>query len=72
MRVVEVRDVTGPDPGLPVAWYGLQVPVDGLLICLERGGQRFEEHSCGSKAPFLCEQPTGGDKITPASGGEGQ
>jgi hypothetical protein len=48
------------------------VPVDGLLIRLESGGQLFEYHSGGGKAPFLCEQPSGGDKPTPVSGGEGQ
>jgi len=75
IRVVEVRDVTWPDPGLGCPQPGMaykQVPVDGLLIRLESDGQLFEYHSGGSRAPFLCEQPPGGDKVTPASGGEGQ
>jgi hypothetical protein len=75
IRIVEVRDVTWPDPGLGCPQPGMaykQVPVDGLLIRLESGGQLFEYHSGGSKAPFLCERPAGGDKVTPVSGGEGQ
>ena len=75
IRVVEVRDVTWPDRGLGCPQPGMaynQVQVDGLLIRLESGGQLFEYHSGGSKAPFLCEQPAGGDKATPVSGGEGQ
>lgn len=75
IRVVEVRDVTWPDPSLGCPQPGMaykQVPVDGLLIRLESGGQLFEYHSGGRRAPFLCEQPTGGDKATPISGGEGQ
>ena len=75
IRVVEVRTVTWPDPGLGCPQPGIaykQVPVDGLLIRLESDGQLFEYHSGGSKAPFLCEQPAGGDKGTPVSGGEGQ
>ncbi|MEO7911023.1 MAG: hypothetical protein ABIV47_15375 [Roseiflexaceae bacterium] len=73
IRVVEVRDVIWPDPGLGCPQPGMaykQVPVDGLLIRLESGGQIFEYHSGGNKAPFLCEQPIGADKPTPASGGE--
>ena len=73
--IIEVRDVTWPNPGLGCPQPGMaykQVPVDGLLIRLESGGQLFEYHSGGSKAPFLCEQPAGGDKATPVSGGEGQ
>jgi hypothetical protein len=75
IRIVEVRDVTWPDPGLGCPQPGMaykQVPVDGLLIRLESGGQLFEYHSGGSKAPFLCEQPAAGDQATPVSGGEGQ
>jgi hypothetical protein len=75
IRVIEARDVTWPDPGLGCPQPGMaykQVPVDGLLIRLESGGQMFEYHSGGSKAPFLCEHPVGGDKATPISGGEGQ
>ena len=74
IRIVEARSVTWPDPGLGCPQPGMaykQVPVDGLLIRLESGGQVFEYHSGGSKAPFLCEQPTGGDRETPVSGGEG-
>ena len=73
IRVVEVRDVVWPDPGLGCPQPGMaykQVPVDGLLIRLESGGQIFEYHSGGNKAPFLCEQSTGGAKPTPPSGGE--
>jgi hypothetical protein len=72
IRVVEVRDVIWPDRGLGCPQPGMgynQVQVDGLLIRLESGGQIFEYHSGDNKAPFLCEQPTGGDKPTPASGG---
>jgi hypothetical protein len=75
IRVVEVRSVTWPDPGLGCPQPGMaykQVPVDGLLIRLESDGQVFEYHSGGSKAPFLCEQPSSGGKATPVSGGEGQ
>ncbi len=73
IQIIEVRDVTWPDRGMGCPQPGMaynQVQVDGLLIRLESGGQIFEYHSGGSKAPFLCEQPTGGDKSTPASGGE--
>ena len=73
IRIIEVRDVLWPNPGMGCPQPGMaykQVPVDGLLIRLESGGQIFEYHSGGNKAPFLCEQPTGGDKPTPASGGE--
>lgn len=73
IRIVEVRKVTWPDPGMGCPQSGMaykQVPVDGLLIRLESGGQLFEYHSGGSKAPFLCEQPDGAGKPTPASGGE--
>ena len=75
IRIVEVRDVIWPDSGMGCPQPGMaykQVQVDGLLIRLESGGQLFEYHSGGSKAPFLCEQPTGGDNITPVSGGAGQ
>ena len=75
IRVVEVRDVIWPDPSLGCPQPGMaykQVPVDGLLIRLESGGQVFEYHSGGSKPPFLCEQPKGGDKAPPPSGDEGK
>jgi len=75
IRIVEVRDVTWPDRGLGCPQPGMaynQVQVDGQLIRLESGGQIFEYHSGGGKAPFLCEQSGGGGKPTPASGGEGQ
>jgi hypothetical protein len=75
IHVVEVRDVIWPNAGLGSPQPGMaykQVPVDGLLIRLESGGQLFEYHSGGRRAPFLCEQPAGGDKATPISGGEGQ
>lgn len=68
IHVIEVRDVTWPDPGLGCPQPGMaykQVPVDGLLIRLESGGQVFEYHSGGGKAPFLCEQPAARD--SPAS-----
>lgn len=73
IRVVEVRDVIWPDRGLGCPQPGMgynQVQVDGLLIRLESGGQIFEYHSGGSKAPFLCEQRDGAGKPTPASGDE--
>ena len=75
IRIVEVRDVVWPDGGLGCPQPGMaykQVQVDGLLIRLESGGQLFEYHAGGRRAPFLCEQPAGGDKATPVSGGEGQ
>jgi hypothetical protein len=75
IRVIEVLSVTWPDPGLGCPQPGMaykQVPVDGLLIRLESGGQLFEYHSGGRKAPFLCEQPSSGGKATPVSGGEGK
>jgi hypothetical protein len=75
IRVVEVRDVTWPDRGLGCPQLGMaynQVQVDGQLIRLESGGQIFEYHSGGGKAPFLCEQPASGGKATPRPGGEGQ
>jgi len=68
-RIVEVRDVIWADRGLGCPQPGMaynQVQVDGLLIRLESGGQIFEYHSGGSKAPFLCEQPSGRDQVTPA------
>ena len=73
IQIIEVRNVTWPDRGLGCPQPGMaynQVQVDGLLIRLESGGQIFEYHSGGSKAPFLCEQPDRVGKPTPASGGE--
>ena len=75
ITVVEVRDVVWPDGGMGCPRPGMaykQVPVDGLLIRLESGGQIFEYHSGGGKPPFLCEQPSDMDKATPVSDGEGR
>ena len=72
IQIIEVRNVTWPDRGLGCPQPGMaynQVQVDGLLIRLESGGQIFEYHSGGSKAPFLCEQPADMGKPTPGSGG---
>jgi hypothetical protein len=58
ISVVEVREVTWPDPGLGCPRPGVaykQVPVDGLLIRLKAEGRMFEYHSGGTKTPSLCE-----------------
>jgi hypothetical protein len=62
IQVIEVRDVTWPNRGMGCPQPGMaykQVPVDGLLIRLESGGQIFEYHSGGNRAPFLCQPPVG-------------
>jgi hypothetical protein len=58
ISVVDVREVSWPDPGLGCPRPGVaykQVPVDGLLIRLKAEGRIFEYHSGGAKPPFLCE-----------------
>jgi hypothetical protein len=42
-----------PQPGMSYA----QTPVDGAVIELTAGGDRFRYHSGGSTPPFLCDQP---------------
>jgi len=63
IQLVEVQSVTWPDKGLGCPQPGMvytQIQVDGLLIRLRAGNRLYEYHSGGNRAPFLCEQPTGG------------
>lgn len=53
-----VQQVTWPDGGLGCPQPGMsyiQVPVDGLLIRLQAGGQVYAYHSGGERGPFLCK-----------------
>lgn len=61
VSVVEVEEVTWRDGSLGCAEKGMsytQALVDGRRIVLEVGGTRYEYHSGGDRAPFLCEDPT--------------
>ncbi len=58
VSLVELLSVTWPDGSLGCPQPGMgytQVTVDGLLIRLSAGGNVYEYHSGGSRAPFLCE-----------------
>jgi hypothetical protein len=60
IELIEVQSVVWPDGslGCPQPDMGYtQVQVDGLLIRLGAGGQTYEYHSGGTRAPFLCEAP---------------
>ncbi|QIX27150.1 hypothetical protein ncot_11490 [Nocardioides sp. JQ2195] len=61
VEVVRVQDVTWRDGSLGCAEPGrmyTQALVEGRRIVLAAGGAEFEYHSGGSRAPFLCENPT--------------
>jgi hypothetical protein len=58
VTVVDARAVTWPDGSLGCPQPGMlytQVLVDGMLVILEAGGQRYEYH--GGDPLFLCEHP---------------
>lgn len=59
--VVRAEDVTWRDGSLGCAEPGkmyTQALVEGQRIILAVGGAAFEYHTGGSRAPFLCENPT--------------
>jgi hypothetical protein len=43
----------------------LQVQVDGTLIELAAGGERYRYHSGESRPPFLCERTFSADPLVP-------
>jgi hypothetical protein len=63
IQVVEANAVVWPDGALGCPQPGMmytQVLQEGTLIVLEAGGQVYNYHSGGGRAPFLCEQPAAG------------
>jgi hypothetical protein len=73
ITVVSAAFVVWPDKGLGCPQHGmeyLQVQVDGTLIELEAGGERYRYHSGEMRPPFLCErtftaEPLAPDESTP-------
>ena len=61
IEVLSAQAVVWSDPSMgcpaPDMRY-IQIPQDGTLIRLQAGGQIYEYHSGGNKAPFLCENPS--------------
>ncbi len=60
IELVEIKSVVWPNAamGCPQPGIGyIQIPQEGLLIVLRAGGQLYEYHSGGSRAPFLCQNP---------------
>jgi hypothetical protein len=60
IELVDAQMVVWPDASLGCPQPGMayaQVQQDGLRIRLRAGGQIYEYHSGGSRAPFLCENP---------------
>ena len=59
ITIVSAAFVVWPDKGLGCPQHGmeyLQVQVDGTLIELEAGGERYRYHSGETRPPFLCER----------------
>ena len=60
IELVGASSVTWPDGSLGCPQPGMmytQIVVDGMLIRFKAGGQTYEYHSGGSRAPFLCKNP---------------
>jgi hypothetical protein len=60
VKVVSAEEVTWSDGSLGCPEQGMrytQALVNGMRIVLEADGKRYEYHSGGSRAPFLCENP---------------
>ncbi|GAB2567622.1 hypothetical protein [Kribbella endophytica] len=58
VTVVSSEEVTWPDSSLGCPQPGMmyaQVLTNGSRIVLSAGGQTYEYHSGGQRAPFLCE-----------------
>ena len=69
VALVEPRTWGDTSMGCPNPNMGyIQVPQDGLLVVLGHAGQKYNYHSGGNEAPFLCQQPQVGDKTTPVFG----
>ena len=69
IEVIEAKSVVWPDASLGCPQPGMryrQVPQDGALIRLRAEGRVYEYHSGGTRGLFLCEQPAGTPKSTPA------
>lgn len=61
VTVASTEAVTWRDGSLGCAEPGMmytQALVEGSRIVLESGGETYEYHSGGNRAPFLCEKPT--------------
>jgi len=68
ITVVSAAFVVWPDKGLGCPRHGmeyLQVQVDGTLIELEAGGERYRYHSGETRPPFLCERTFSADSLVP-------
>ncbi|WP_344145820.1 hypothetical protein [Kribbella yunnanensis] len=60
VKVVSAEEVTWSDGSLGCPEPGMrytQALVNGMRIILEADGKRYEYHSGGPRAPFLCENP---------------
>lgn len=61
VEVLSEEEVTWRDGSLGCAEEGMsytQALVDGSRLVLEVDGTRYAYHSGGTRAPFLCEEPT--------------
>jgi hypothetical protein len=68
ITVVSAAFVVWPDKGLGCPQHGmeyLQVQVDGTLIELAAGGERYRYHSGESRPPFLCERTFSAGPLVP-------
>lgn len=58
IELMDAASVTWPDASLGCPKPGMayaQVMVDGMRIRFRAGGQVYEYHSGGNRAPFLCK-----------------
>ena len=68
ITLVSAAFVVWPDKGLGCPQHGmeyLQVQVDGTLIELEAGGERYRYHSGEIRPPFLCERTFSAGQLVP-------
>ncbi|TDD46690.1 hypothetical protein E1263_36015 [Kribbella antibiotica] len=60
VKVVSAEEITWSDGSLGCPEEGMrytQALINGMRIILEADGKKYEYHSGGSRAPFLCENP---------------